>query len=163
VTALTTPVLWHFNPDEVLQRFSNSNSNINSNCVRTVELDNLSSPRSSSVESSVLSSSAMSKAVSPGSALDASVTASQEVEGVEMTVKEAERMLSRVLKKNVREVIFMSNMWYHFYFSPNTCSEGNIRIFLISLTSSLLLFFLPRTSPRCVLSDSSTWGLSLLS
>ena len=115
VTALTTPLLWHFNPDEVLQRFSNSNSNINSNCVRTVELDSLSSPRSSSVESSVLSSSGMSKAVSPGSALDASVTASQEVEGVEMTVKEAERMLSRVLKKNVREIIFMTNEWYHFY------------------------------------------------
>jgi hypothetical protein len=108
--AFSAPVLWHFNPDEVLQKClssnpnSNSNSNSSLNCAKPVEVEKLSTDNSSSEDPLFLSSSAVGKSASLGSAQDTPIPASQEGEGAEMTVNEAERLLSRVLKKNVRSI-----------------------------------------------------------
>jgi hypothetical protein len=104
VTAFSAPVLWHFDPDEVLQRFSNSNSNSNFYSAQPVELENLNNHNSSCEDPLVVNYSAVSESVSLCSMQDASVAASQEGKGADMTVKEAERMLSRVLKKNVSNI-----------------------------------------------------------
>jgi hypothetical protein len=151
VTAFSAPVLWHFDPDEVLQRFSNSNSN--SNCAQPVEFENLNNHNSSCEDPLVVNYSAVSESVSLSSAQDASVAALQEGKGADMTIKEAERILSRVLKKNVRNIRGECIIILQYDYASSL--KGTLEC------SSYLLLHRFATSTEGLLHDANYWAIQL--
>jgi hypothetical protein len=153
VTAFSAPVLWHFDPDEVLQRFSNSNSNSNFNSAQPVELENSNNHNSSCEDPLVINYSAVSDSVSLSSTQDASVAASQEGKGADMTVKEAERMLSRVLKKNVSNIRGECIIILKFDYASSF--KGTLEC------SSYLLLHRFVTSTEGLLHDAHYWAIQL--
>ena len=120
ISAVSAPVLWHFNPVEVLQRYSNTRSNSKSNVAPQAELNSPYAYRSSAVSSG--SDSTATRKSADASPIDSSALDAPALQGgPELTAQEAERLLSRVLKKNVRDIRVKPSLRWEFHsFVPNS-------------------------------------------